>query len=77
MCSPELVPQIVGGVEPPGFVTANTSVKHRVESAAGIALALASLAGEPFSSLVTSVVAVSGPAMTNVLKSSLSCRKKS
>ena len=30
LCSPEFVPQIRGGVDPPGFVTENESVKHCV-----------------------------------------------
>ena len=40
LCSPEFVPQILGGVDPPGFVTLNESVKHcvAVDTAFPIAL---------------------------------------
>ena len=71
MCSPLLVPQIRGGVIPPGLVTEKVSVTHLVLVEAVMAAGAARLAGFPLRRLTVLVVSVVGPAMTKELKSNL------
>ncbi len=64
---------MTGGAEPPGLVTVNQSVRHRVCRFMGaptpVFSARSPLRTEPIFNVV---VAVSGPVMEKVLKSSLS-----
>ncbi len=71
LCSPVLVPQMVGGlIPPPPLVTENLSVKHWLES---VTETSADSTTTPVMALnlVTELVLVDGPAIWNVLKSSL------
>ncbi len=65
------VPQIVGGLAPPGLVTLNVSVMHLVKSQTGIVPPLATTPVRAIL-LVTVTVPVLGPEMTKMSKSSLS-----
>ena len=66
------MPQITGGVTPPGLETENESVKHCVPTEAGMALPAGTLAACPYANLTTSIVLVEGPAILKLLKSNLS-----
>ena len=61
-----LEPQITGGVEPPGFVTENVSVRHRVDNATGIAAGNAKFDRAPLSRFPMETVEVDGPAIAKV-----------
>ena len=71
LCSPVLVPQITGGVTPPGLVTANESIKHWPCSVAGLPAATFWVAA-PLRTKLDVAVAVEGPFTMNMLKSNRS-----
>lgn len=65
LCSPELVPQMEGTLLPDALVTEKMSVRHCEATVDGFPAVLTA----PFKVLVTVLVAVLGPVMTNVWKS--------
>ncbi len=70
LCSPLLVPQMLGGLmPPPPLVTEKVSVKHWVASVTE-ASADSTMTPAIFLTFVTELVFVEGPAILNVLKSS-------
>ena len=69
LCSPEFVPQILGGELPFGLETENISVKHLEANETGLP---ASRTISPPMALATVSVFVCGPVITKVWKSSLS-----
>lgn len=71
LCSPVLVPQIVGGVTEPGLVTVNVSWRHLVCSVVDMPPATPNV-GIPFKTLLDVILVVDGPLTTNMLKSSRS-----
>ncbi len=74
LCSPELVPQILGGDGPSGLLTLNPSVRHCPNWVTPmLALALTVTSPPLARLLVTVLVAVVGPVMTKESKSSLNC----
>ena len=75
LCSPLLVPQIVGGVIPPGLVTEKVSVRHLVLKFAEIPGVL-SLTGAPPKTINSWPLAVLGPASTKLSKSRRSYKIK-
>ena len=71
LCSPVLIPQIIGGEIPFEFDTEKVSVRHWVAAETGMPLA-ATVTGTPLSIAATVVDNVDGPDITKVLKSNLS-----
>ena len=75
LCSPVLVPQMVGGPSPLGLLTENVSVRH-CDAVVASAPAAVTPVGSPFRRAATVVVEVDGPVIWKVWKSSRSCGGK-
>ena len=75
LCSPVLVPQMVGGFGPSGLVTPNVSVRHWVKSVTGTVPPEATTPAF-FMRFVTSAAFMLGPVNTKFSKSNLSWGKK-
>ena len=73
LCWPELVPQITGGVLPPGLVTVNVSVRQLDLSDAATVLPLSAV--WPWLWVNEVAEEVTGPAITNESKSRRNCKK--
>ncbi len=76
LCSPVFSPQMVGGDDPPGFVTENVSVRHCVRWVADSVAEEGAVARPPFKVVTAVVVATTGPVMENVSKSRRSWKRK-
>lgn len=73
LCSPELIPQIVGGDAPDGEITENESVKHFDAIVISVPASSTPMAPANITPAVT--VVVEGPVMENWSKSSRICGK--
>ena len=73
LCFPVFVPQMTGGVVPPGFETENQSISHSVLKLALMPSLLPGAAILPLRASNSEFVSVLGPLMANMLKSNLNC----
>ncbi len=74
LCSPELVPQMVGGLGPSSLLTLKVSVRHWPRADTGMVPA-ASTTPEFATRLATVLASAFGPVITKFSKSSRSCKK--